>query len=91
MKQETISLSPKNRLNVVENERIKESPFSVCGNKEQGFVLTIGKNLISNRIFQTKEAAVEYCKPENITWDDLLVATSVVVMHILKNQKHEEK
>lgn len=91
MKKETISLSPKDQLNVVENERIKESPFSICGNKEQGFVLTIGKNLISNRIFQTKNAAVEYCKPGNMTWDDLLVATSVVMMHILKNQKHEEK
>lgn len=91
MKQETISLSPKDQLNVVETERIKESPFSVCGNKEQGFAITIGKNLISNRLFQTKEAAVEYCRPENMTWDDLLVAMSVVMMHILKNQKHEEK
>lgn len=91
MKQETISLSPKNQLNVVENERIKESPFSVCGNKEQGFVLTVGKNLISNRLFQTKNEAMKYCRPESMTWDDLLVATSVVVMHILKNQKHEEK
>lgn len=91
MKQETISLSPKDQLNIVESERIKESPFSVCGNKEQGFVLTIGKNLISNRLFQTKNAAMEYCRPESMTWDDLLVAMSVVMMHILKNQKHEEK
>ena len=91
MKQETISLSPKEKLNVVENERIKESPFSVCGNKEQGFVLTIGTNLISNRIFQTKDAAIEYCRPENMTWNDLLVATSVITIHIFKNQKHEEK
>lgn len=91
MKKETISLSPKDQLNVVENERIKESPISICGNKEQGFVLTIGKNIISNRIFQTKEEAMDYCKPRNITWDDLLVAISVVMMHIFKNQKHEEK
>nr|DAO65070.1 MAG TPA: phosphoprotein [Microviridae sp.] len=91
MRKETISLSPKNQLNVVENERIKESPFSVCGNKEQGFVLTVGRNLISNRIFQTKEEAMDYCKPKNMTWDDLLVAISVVVTHIIKNQKHEEK
>nr|DAH92123.1 MAG TPA: phosphoprotein [Microviridae sp.] len=91
MKEETISLSPKDQLNVVESERIKGSPFSICGNKEQGFVLTVGKNLISNRIFQTKEEAAEYCKPEKMTWDDLLVAVSVVVMHIIKNQKHEEK
>lgn len=91
MKKETISLSPKEKLNVVENERIKESPFSVCGNKEQGFVLTIGTNLISNRIFQTKDAAIEYCRPENMTWNDLLVATSVITIHIFKNQKHEEK
>lgn len=91
MKQETISLSPKEQLNVVESERIKESPFSVCGNKEQGFVLTVGKNLISNKLFQTKSEAVKYCRPECMTWDDLLVATSVVIMHILKNQKHEEK
>nr|DAO65069.1 MAG TPA: hypothetical protein [Microviridae sp.] len=35
MRKETISLSPKNQLNVVENERIKESPFSVCGNKDE--------------------------------------------------------
>ena len=91
MKEEKISLSPKDQLNVVESERIKGSPFSICGNNEQGFVLTIGKNLISNRIFQTKDAAMKYCKPENMTWDDLLVATSVVVMHIIKNQKHEEK
>lgn len=91
MKQETISLSPKNQLNVVENERIKDSPFSICGNKEQGFVLTIGKNIISNRLFQTKSAAEKYCRPESMTWDDLLVATSVVMMHIIKNQKHEEK
>lgn len=91
MKKETISLSPKDRLNVVENERINESPFSVCGNKEQGFTITIGKNLISNRIFHTKNEAVEYCRPENMTWNDLLIATSVVMMHILKNQKDEEK
>ena len=91
MKKETISLSPKDQLNVVENERIKESPFSVCGNKEQGFVLMVGKNLISNQIFQTKEEAMDYCKPENMTWNDLLVAVSVVVTHIVKNQKHEEK
>lgn len=91
MKEETISLSPKDQLNVVESERIKESPFSICGNKEQGFVITIGKNLVSNRIFQTKNAAMEYCKPGNMTWNDLLVATSVITMHILKNQKHEEK
>lgn len=91
MKEETISLSPKDQLNVVECDRIKESPFSICGNKEQGFVITIGKNLVSSRIFQTKNAAMEYCKPENMTWNDLLVATSVIAMHILKNQKHEEK
>lgn len=91
MKKETISLSPKNKLNVIESERIEESPFSICGNKEQGFVLTIGRNRISNRIFQTKEEATDYCKPENMTWDDLLVAISVVVTHIIKNQKHEEK
>lgn len=91
MKKETISLSPKNQLNVVENERIEESPFSVCGNNEQGFVLTVGKNLISNRIFQTKTEAMDYCKPENMTWDDLLVAITVIVTHIIKNQKHEEK
>lgn len=91
MKKETISLSPKNQSDVIECERIKESPFSVCGTKEQGFVLTIGRNRISNRIFQTKEEAMDYCKPENITWDDLLVAVSVVMTHILKNQKHEEK
>lgn len=91
MKKETISLSPKNQSDVIECERIKESPFSICGNKEQGFVLTIGRNRISNRIFQTKEDAMDYCKPENITWDDLLVAVSVVMTHIIKNQKHEEK
>lgn len=91
MKKETISLSPKNQSDVIECERIKESPFSICGNKEQGFVLTIGRNRISNRIFQTKEEAMVYCKPENITWDDLLVAVSVVMTHIIKNQKHEEK
>lgn len=91
MKKETISLSPKNQSDVIESERIKESPFSICGNKEQGFVLTIGRNRISQRIFQTKEEAMDYCKPENITWDDLLVAVSVVMTHILKNQKHEEK
>lgn len=91
MKKETISLSLKDQLDVVENERIKESPFSVCGNKEQGFVVTIGKNLISNRVFQTKDEAIEYCKPGSMTWNDLLVAVSVVVMHIVKNQKHEEK
>lgn len=91
MKKETISLSPKDQLDVIESERIKESPFSICGNKEQGFVLTIGRNCISNRIFQTKEEAMDYCKPENMTWNDLLVATSVIAMHIVKNQKHEEK
>ena len=91
MKKETISLSPKNQSDVIESERIKESPFSVCGNKEQGFVLTIGRNRISRRIFQTKEEAMDYCKPENITWDDLLVAVSVVMTYIIKNQKHEEK
>lgn len=91
MKKETISLSPKNQSDVIECERVKDSPFSICGNKEQGFVLTIGRNRISNRIFQTKEEAMNYCKPENITWDDLLVAVSVVMTHILKNQKHEEK
>lgn len=91
MKKETISLSPKNQLDVVENERIEESPFSICGNKEQGFVLTVGRNLISKRIFQTKEEAMDYCKPKNMTWNDLLVAMSVVVTHIIKNQKHEEK
>ena len=91
MKKEKISLSSKDQLNVIECERIDESPFSICGNKEQGFVLTIGKNLISKRIFHTKNAAMEYCKPENMTWNDLLVATSMIAMHILKNQKHEEK
>lgn len=91
MKKETISLSPKNQSDVIESERIKESPFSIYGNKEQGFVLTIGRNRISNRIFQTKEEAIDYCKPENITWNDLLVAVSVVMTHIIKNQKHEEK
>lgn len=91
MKKETISLSPKDQLNVVESERIEESPFSICGNEEQGFVLTIGRNRISNQIFQTKKEAVDYCKPENMTWNDLLVAISVVVTHIIKNQKHEEK
>ena len=91
MKKETISLSPKNQSDVIESERIDESPFSICGNKEQGFVLTVGRNRISNRIFQTKEEAMNYCKPENMTWNDLLVAVSVVVAHIVKNQKHEEK
>lgn len=91
MKKETISLSPKNQPDVIESERIEESPFSICGNKEQGFVLTIGRNRISNRIFQTKKEAMDYCKPENMTWNDLLVAISVIVMHIVKNQKHEEK
>lgn len=91
MKQETISLSPKNQSDVIESERVKESPFSIYGNKEQGFVLTIGRNRISRRIFQTKEEAMDYCKPENMTWDDLLVAVSVVLTHIIKNQKHEEK
>lgn len=91
MKEETISLSPKNQLNVVESERIEESPFSVCGNKEQGFVLTIGRNIISNRTFQTKEEATDYCKPKNMTWNDLLVAISVIVTHVVKNQKYEKK
>lgn len=91
MKKETISLSPKDQLNVVECERMKESPFLICGNKEQGFVITIGKNLISGRVFQTKDEAMEYCKPENMTWNDLLVATSMIAMHILKNQKNKEK
>lgn len=91
MKKETISLSPKNQSDVIESERIKESPFSIYGNKEQGFVIAIGRNRISSRIFQTKEEAMDYCKPENITWNDLLVAVSVVMTHIIKNQKHEEK
>lgn len=91
MKKETISLSPKDQISVIECERIEESPFSICGNKEQGYVVTIGKNLISSQVFQTKEEAKEYCKPKNMTWNDLLVAISVVVTHIIKNQKHEEK
>ena len=91
METKTISLSPKNQLNVVENERIEESPFSVCGNKDQGYVITIGMNMISKKVFESKEEAMEYCKPQNITWDDLLVATSIVAMHIIKNQKSKEK
>lgn len=91
MERETISLSPKNQINVTECERIEESPFSICGNKEQGYAVTIGKNLVSKQIFQTKEEAEEYCKPENMTWNDLLVAVSMIVTHIIKNQKHEEK
>lgn len=91
MKTKNISLSPKNQLNVVENERIKESPFSICGNKDQGYVITIGMNVISKKVFESKEEAMEYCKPQNITWDDLLVATSIVAMHIIKNQKSKEK
>ena len=91
MEKETISLSPKDQISVVECERIEESPFSICGNKEQGYVVTIGKNLISSQVFQTKEEAGEYCRPENMMWNDLLVAISVVVTHIINNQKHEEK
>lgn len=91
MKKETISLSQKDQITVIECERVEESPFSICGNKEQGYVVTIGKNLISNRVFQTKEEAEKYCKPENMTWNDLLVSVSVVVMHIIKNQKNKEK
>lgn len=91
MKKETISLSQKKGLNVVENERIEESPFSVCGNKEQGYVLTIGKNMISSRVFSTKKEATDYCKPGVMTWNDLLIATSVIAMHIINNQKREEK
>ena len=91
MEKETISLSPKDQVSVVECERIEESPFSICGNEEQGYAVTIGRNLISSRTFQTKEEAKEYCKPENMTWNDLLVAVSVVTTHIIKNQKHEEK
>ena len=91
MEKETISLSPKDQISVIECERIEESPFSICGNKEQGYVVTIGKNLISRQIFQAKEEAEEYCRPEKMTWNDLLVAVSVVTTHIIKNQKHEEK
>lgn len=91
MKKETISLSPKDQISVIECERIEESPFSICGNKEQGYVVTIGRNLISSQIFQTKEEAEKYCRPENMTWNDLLVAVSAVTAHIIKNQKHEEK
>lgn len=91
MEKETISLSPKDQISVIECKRIEESPFSICGNKEQGYVVTIGKNLISSQVFQTKEEAEKYCRPENITWNDLLVAVSVVMTHIIKNQKHEEK
>ena len=91
MEKETISLSPKDQTSVIECERIEKSPFSICGNKEQGYVVTIGQNLISEQVFQTKEEAEKYCKPENMTWDDLLVAVSVVMTHIIKNQKHEEK
>lgn len=91
MEKETISLSPKKGLDVVENERIKESPFSICGNKEQGYVITIGKNMISNRVFSTKKEAMDYCRPGVMTWNDLLVATSVIAMHIINNQKREEK
>lgn len=91
MKTKTISLSPKDQLNVVENERIEESPFSICGNKDQGYVITIGMNIISKKVFESKEEAVEYCKPQNITWNDLLVATSIVATHIIKNQKSKEK
>lgn len=91
MKKETISLSPKDQISVTECERIEESPFSVCGSKEQGYVVTIGKNLISSQVFRTKEEAKEYWKPENTTWNDLLVAVSVIMTHILKNHKNEEK
>lgn len=91
MEKEIISLSPKDQISVIECERIEESPFSICGNKEQGYVVTVGKNLISSRILQTKEEAKEYCKPQNMTWNDLLVAVSVITTHIIKNQKHEEK
>lgn len=91
MEKETISLSPKDQINVIECERIEESPFSICGNKEQGYVVTIGRNLISSQTFQTKEEAKEYCRLENITWNDLLVAVSVVMTHIIKNQKHGKK
>ena len=91
MEKETISLSPKKGLDVVENERIEESPFSVCGNKEQGYVITIGRNMISNRVFSTKKEATDYCKPGVMTWNDLMVAISVVVTHVIKNQKHKEK
>lgn len=91
MEKETISLSPKDQLSVIECERIEESPFSICGNKEQGYVVTIGRNLISRQVFQTKEEAEKYCRPENMTWNDLLVAVSAVMTYITKNQKHEEK
>lgn len=91
MKIETISLSPKDQIDVIESERIEESPFSICGNKEQGYVVTVGMNRISNRIFQTKEEAREYCKPENMTWNDLLVTVSLITTHIIKNQKRKEK
>nr|DAW84988.1 MAG TPA: hypothetical protein [Microviridae sp.] len=91
MEKETISLSPKDQISVVECERIEESPFSICGNKEQGYVVTVGRNLISSQVFQTKEEAEKYCRPENMTWNDLLVAVSVVTTYVIKNQKHEEK
>jgi len=91
MKRETISLSPKDQTDVIECERIEESPFSILGNKEQGYVVTVGKNRISNRTFQTKEEAREYCKPENMTWNDLLVTVSLITTHIIKKQKSEKK
>lgn len=91
MKKETISLLPKKGLDVVENERIEESPFSICGNKEQGYVLTIGKNMISKRVFSTKEEAMDYCKPGVMSWNDLLVVTSAIAMHAINNQKRKEK
>lgn len=91
MEKETISLSPKGQIGVTECKRIEESPFTICGNKEQGYVVTIGKNLISKRVFQTKEEAEKYCKPENMTWNDLLVAITMVTTHIIKNQKHKGK
>ena len=91
MKKEVISLSPRENINVVENERIENSPFSVCGNEDQGYVIVIGKNMVSQKIFESKNEAMEYCKLENISWNDLLVATSIVAMHIIDNRKNKKK
>lgn len=81
--------SPCGEAIITEREEIKDTPFDIIGNEENGYKIAMGNNIVSPDTFESKFDAIKYVdsKPYNL----IIVAAAIFYENIqkIKNTKNE--
>ena len=76
-------------LEIEEREQSKNGIFVLVRNKKNKWVITICGALVNGKEFDTKEEAEEHIAKK--TWDDILTATLIFILHVNKEMENTQK